>query len=343
MQYTFVQYLLLAVATFTYVGLMTPLMRRIALKINAVDRPNADRKTQKTPVPYLGGVSIALGILLASYFALAYSDVTKNNLASATSVLLPATVLGIMGLVDDLKGLQPWPRLIAQSSVGILVSIALILSKTIGTPTGNTYLDFTITTFWIVGLCNSINFFDNIDGGASGTVLFSSLFIFLIAFHAGQIMVSALSIVVVGATAGFLIWNKPPAKIYMGDAGALFLGVVMAVLTIKLDPNRQPSWLSFSIPFFLLAVPVLDTSVAVFSRLNRGLSPFTPGRDHLSHRLMRKGLDRKKAVFSLWGVSSFFGFIATFSYLTGFVLIPILGITLWCYLFIYFYRIPHEG
>jgi UDP-GlcNAc:undecaprenyl-phosphate GlcNAc-1-phosphate transferase len=319
------------------------MMRKLAIAINAVDKPNSDRKTQKEPVPYLGGVSIAIGILFASYFALAYSDVTKSNLASATSVLLPAMLLGLMGLLDDLKGLQPWPRLIAQSTVGVLVSIVLIATKTIGTPTGNLTIDFLITTLWIVGLCNSINFFDNIDGGASGAVLFSSLFIFAIAFNAGQIMVSALSIVVVGATAGFLIWNKPPAKIYMGDAGALFLGVVVGVLTIKLDPNLAPNWLSLSIPFLLLALPILDTSVAVISRLNRKLSPFTPGRDHLSHRLIRVGLDRKRAVFVLWGIGGFFGFMAFLAYLTSWQLIAAMSFLLWIAMFAYFYRIPHEG
>ena len=342
MQYSFWQYSLLSLATFAYVGLLTPLMRRIAISINAVDKPNSDRKTQKEAVPYLGGAAIAIGILFASYFALAYSDLTKNNIASATSVLLPATILGIMGLIDDLRGLEPWPRLIMQTVVGILVSLILIITNTIGTPTGVIFFDFFFTTVWIVGLCNSINFFDNIDGGASGTVLFSSVFIFVIAFISGQIMVSALSIVVVGATAGFLIWNRPPAKIYMGDAGALFLGVVMGVLTIKLDPNIQPNWLSLSIPFFLIAVPILDTSVAVTSRLSRNLSPFTPGRDHLSHRLMRLGLDRKKAVFTLWASSAFFGISATIIYVSKLQFLAPLFLSIWVGLFIFFIRIPHS-
>ena len=341
MHYSIWQYILLSIATFAYVGILTPLMRRIAIAVNVVDNPNSDRKTQKEPVPYLGGVSIAVGVIFASYFALAYSEVTKSNFASASSVLLPAGFLGLMGLIDDIKGLAPWPRLIAQSFIGVIVSVVLIATNTIGTPTGVVVIDFLITTLWIVGLCNSINFFDNIDGGASGTVLFSSLFIFVIAFISGQIMVSALSIVVVGATAGFLIWNKPPAKIYMGDAGALFLGVVVGVLTIKLDPNIKPDWLSLSIPFFLLAVPILDTSVAVFSRISRKLSPFTPGRDHLSHRLMRIGFDRRFAVFILWGISSLFSFFSVVIYLSQWTFLAPLFFAIWLYLFRFFYRIPH--
>ena len=343
MQYSLWQYFLLSCATFILVGILTPIMRKIAISINAVDKPNSDRKTQVAPVPYLGGISIAIGVLVASYFALAYSNLTKTNLGSATSVLLPATFLGIMGLIDDLKGLKPWPRLITQSIVGFIVSIILMLTKTIGTPTGNSIIDIFVNTLWIVGLCNSINFFDNIDGGASGAVLFTSLFIFLIAQNTEQIMVSGLSVVVVGATAGFLIWNKPPAKIYMGDAGALFLGVVVGVLTIKLDPNISPNWLSLTIPFFLLSVPILDTSVAVFSRISRNLSPFTPGRDHLSHRLMRVGMDRKKAVFALWLLSITFGVIAFLIYLSAIKFLAVIGITLWMALFLYFYRIPHVG
>ena len=315
-------------------------MRKFALRIGAVDAPNLARKVQKEPVPYLGGVAIVIGVFVATYATAIYEN---KDIGLASTVLIPAAAMALMGLIDDLRGLQPWPRLIAQSTVGILVSIVLIFTNTIGTPTGNTSIDFFVTTFWIVGLCNSINFFDNIDGGASGAVLFSCLFIFAIAFHAGQIMVSALSIVVVGATAGFLIWNKAPAKIYMGDAGALFLGIVVAVLTIKLDPNLSPNWLSLSVPFLLLALPILDTSVAVFSRLNRNLSPFTPGRDHLSHRLIRVGFDRRCAVFALWGMGAFFGLLAFLVYLTGWQIISILSFIIWILLFVYFYRIPHEG
>ncbi len=124
-------------------------------------------------------------------------------------------------------------------------------------------------------------------------------------------MVAALSIVAAGATFGFLLWNKSPAKIYMGDAGSLFLGVLIGVLTIRLDSQITPEWKSLLLPVLLMGIPLLDTSVAVLSRISRGVSPLTGGRDHLSHRLVRAGLSRRKAAVVLWsasGVCTLFAF-----------------------------------
>jgi UDP-GlcNAc:undecaprenyl-phosphate GlcNAc-1-phosphate transferase len=215
-----------------------------------------------------------------------------------------------MGLFDDLRSLSPWPRLIMQTVVGTVVAFVIVENGTIGTPFGDggsadsgSWINTAVTIFWIVGICNSINFFDNLDGAASGAVAIAALGVFLIAFDRGQELVSALSIVTAGATIGFLMWNKSPAKIYMGDAGALFLGIIISVATIRLNPGITPTWQSLAIPIILLAVPLLDTCVAVFSRLARGLSPLTGGKDHLSHRLVRAGLTRPMAAISLWSAS----------------------------------------
>ena len=197
-----------------------------------------------------------------------------------------------------------------------------------------------ITTLWIVSVCNSINFFDNLDGGAAGTVAVISVFIFLIAYDRGQLMISALSIVTAGATAGFLIWNRPPARIYMGDAGALFLGVLVAVLTIRLQPDITPMWKSLSIPLLLMAVPLLDTTVAVTSRLARGISPFTGGRDHLSHRLMRKGIERRAAAIALWSLAGVYGTTAYSIYKNQSGVLILLAAITWISLYIFFMRIP---
>jgi UDP-GlcNAc:undecaprenyl-phosphate GlcNAc-1-phosphate transferase len=195
------------------------------------------------------------------------------------------------------------PRLITQSVVGSIVAFIIVQGGTVGTPFGTSTLNTAVTIFWIVGICNSINFFDNLDGAASGAVAIAALGVFFIAFDRGQELVSALSIVTAGATIGFLMWNKSPAKIYMGDAGALFLGIIISVATIRLNPGITPTWKSLTIPIILLAVPLLDTCVAVFSRLARGLSPLTGGKDHLSHRLVRSGLTKPQAAISLWGAS----------------------------------------
>ena len=248
-----------------------------------------------------------------------------------------------MGLYDDLKGLDPWPRLVAQTIAGTAVAIYLIQNGTLGQAFNNRIIDYVVTIIWVVGICNSINFFDNLDGGASGTVAVISIFLFAIAFNHGQLLIGALAIVTAGATLGFLIWNKTPAKIYMGDAGALFLGIIIAVLTIRLDPEVGPQSRSLAIPLLLMAVPILDTTTVVISRLSRGISPFTGGRDHLSHRLMRKGLDRKTTAYVLWALAAAFGAIAFIACcVTSTFAVPAIYIAtvIWIILLVTFLRIP---
>jgi UDP-GlcNAc:undecaprenyl-phosphate GlcNAc-1-phosphate transferase len=307
------QFAILGIAAFVLTGLLTWPVRALAIRLGAMDAPNIARKTQTEPVPYLGGVAIALGIsiiTLGAVFVRADNFAGENNdqlKDLALTVLLPALVLGAMGLLDDLRSLSPWPRLITQTLIGTVVAFVIVKNGTIGTSFGDSnsgsWINTAVTVFWIVGICNSINFFDNLDGAASGAVAIAALGVFVIAFDRGQELVSALSIVTAGATIGFLMWNKSPAKIYMGDAGALFLGIIISVATIRLNPGITPTWQSLAIPVMLLAIPLLDTCVAVFSRLTRGLSPLTGGKDHLSHRLVRAGLTRPMAAISLWSAS----------------------------------------
>ena len=343
MTFSLVQYLFLGMVTMFFVGAITPAVRKFAIRINAIDAPTAAHKTHKVAVPYLGGVAILLGVVLASYGSLLFNHAELENYVLASYVLIPAVFISVMGLVDDLRGLEPWPRLIVQTITASIVAITLVLTDTMGVAFNNSFLNVAISILWIVGVCNSINFFDNLDGGAAGTVVVVSLFVFVIAFDRGQILVGALSIVTAGATAGFLFWNKSPAKIYMGDAGALFLGIIVYVLTIRLNPGITPNYISLAIPLSLLAVPILDTSVAVVSRISRGLSPFTGGRDHLSHRLIRRGMNRKSAAIALWGLSGAFGIssvlIYKFSDMLGKPLLAVNAIAL-IILFVVFIRIP---
>ena len=313
------QFLILGITAFALTGLLTWPVRALAIRLGAMDAPNLARKTQATPVPYLGGVAIALGITITTLVAVFVGGNRSGENVSqlkdlALTVLLPALVLGAMGLFDDLRSLSPWPRLITQTVIGTVVALVIVNGGTVGTPFGTSTLNTAITIFWIVGICNSINFFDNLDGAASGAVAIAALGVFLIAFDRGQELVSALSIVTAGATIGFLMWNKSPAKIYMGDAGALFLGIIISVATIRLNPGIVPTWKSLAIPVMLLAVPLLDTCVAVFSRLSRGLSPLTGGKDHLSHRLVRAGLSRRVAAVGLWSASGMCAVIAVLVY-----------------------------
>jgi UDP-GlcNAc:undecaprenyl-phosphate GlcNAc-1-phosphate transferase len=342
------QFAILGVAAFALTGLLTWPVRALAIRLGAMDAPTLARKTQAEPVPYLGGVAIALGITIIT-FAAVFVGGNKNgeNVGQlkdlAFTVLFPALTLGAMGLIDDLRSLSPWPRLIAQTVVGTILALVIVNSGTVGTPSGASSINTAVTIFWIVGICNSINFFDNLDGAASGAVAIAALGVFFIAFDRGQELVSALSIVTAGATIGFLMWNKSPAKIYMGDAGALFLGIIISIATIRLNPGIQPTWKSLTIPAILLAVPLLDTCVAVFSRLARGVSPLTGGKDHLSHRLVRAGLTRPMAAIALWAASGLCAVTAIAIYLyadsIGTLLIAVFAAA-WLIALVMFLRTP---
>jgi UDP-GlcNAc:undecaprenyl-phosphate GlcNAc-1-phosphate transferase len=337
------QYLAVFILSFILVGALTPVMRKVAIKNKIFDLPNSMHKSHALPTPYLGGIAIMLGVVLVSLLAVLLSTDVLGNLNLLLSVLIPALLLGLIGLWDDLKSLPAYPRLFAQSAVGVCVSIILITTGTVGNPTGSIVLDVLLTVIWIVGICNSINFFDNMDGGAAGAVAFSSLGLAFLAWNLEQSLLAGLALVTAGATFGFLIWNKSPAKIYMGDAGALFLGVLLATLAIRLDPITQSRAISLSIPLLLLALPILDTTTVVISRLRSGISILQGGQDHLSHRLVNIGLTRKSAVIVLWLLCVLFVVIANLVSilpLTLKVIFLILGAIIWFALLLWFLKIP---
>jgi len=339
MELTGSEYFVLFGSSFILVSFLTALMRRVAIKYGVVDAPNESHKTQKETIPYLGGVAIVLGVLLITIASSIVSHYSASTIWLAASVLVPALLLAIVGLIDDIRKLSPWPRFLVQTGVACISALLLVATNTLGSPTGSLFIDVLVTILWIVGLTNAINFFDNVDGGASGAIAISSAFLAILAIQGGQILIAALSIVLCGATLGFLVWNKPPARIYMGDAGALFLGVLIASLSLRFDPNPINRFASFAVPIFLLAIPILDTSVAVTKRIARGVSPFQGGRDHLSHRLMGRGMEKRKAVFLLWGLATFYSALAlaisSVSYQLEGVIMAI-GAISWISLFIFF-------
>jgi UDP-GlcNAc:undecaprenyl-phosphate GlcNAc-1-phosphate transferase len=323
------------------VGVLTPVMRKIAIATDVVDRPNSSHKSHKKPVPYLGGVAIIIGVITVSYSASLFSQFTSSTFWLATSVLGPALLLGLIGLWDDIKNLPPLPRFIAQTFAGVFTASILIITDNIGNPTGSSIFDSIITIVWIVGICNSINFFDNLDGGAAGTVAISSIALTYLALSGDQYLIAALSVVTAGATLGFLVWNKSPAKIYMGDAGALFLGALLATLTVRFEPNSQTQIGSYLTPLLLLAIPILDTTIAVFSRIRRHVSPFQGGQDHISHRLVRFGFSRKTSAILLWSLSGIFSAIAIAISIAVEMYINYLIIVagvIWAGLFVLFFR-----
>lgn len=341
MNYSFVDYLALFVITTLVVGFLTPRFRRLALRKKIFDAPNSQHKTHVEPVPYLGGLAIISGTLLVSLPATYFTN--PDLMGAVLGILLPPLFLGAIGLVDDLVNLSPLPRFVAQSVAGIAVAITLILTDTVGSPTGSRTLDVLITIFFIVGLSNSINFFDNVDGGASGTVAISTAFLALLSFSTAQYYIAALSVVLCGATTGFLWWNRSPARIYMGDAGSLFLGSLLASLLVRFEPNPITFPTFFFVPLFLIGVPLLDTCTVVISRIARKVSPFKGGRDHLSHRFMKKGFTKVQAVILLWILTLVFGLFALILSNVSFDAEPIItiaGSAVWVFLLAYSLRMP---
>lgn len=338
-------YLILLIAAFLATSILTIVMRKIALHLNIFDSPTQNHKTHEKPIPYLGGLAIVFGILFIAFVGSLFSDFTGETLSLAATIFVPAFLMSAIGLVDDIKELQPFPRFMIQNFIGASSAVFLISTNTLGSPFGNYLIDFVVTFIWLVGLMNSINFFDNIDGGAAGTVAITSTFLTLMSISNGQVLIAAMSIVLAGSTIGFLLWNKPPARIYMGDAGSLFLGTILGALLIRLDSSHENSLIGFTVIFLLIGIPILDTTVVVVDRLRRRVSPFKGGRDHLSHRLLKVGMSRQVAILVLWSLSVLLGLLALMTHLTSYnlsIFCATLGMCIFVFLFLRFMRIPVE-
>jgi UDP-GlcNAc:undecaprenyl-phosphate GlcNAc-1-phosphate transferase len=335
------EFFLLFISSFVLVYILTPPILRFAVSKGVLDRPVENHKTQKSPVPYFGGVAIMLGVIIVTYSGLIFSGMGVSFFWTATSLLGPAVAMGAVGIIDDIRNLHPMPRFISQSLAGFCVAAILIYSNTLGNPSGSIKVDVLLTVLWIVAISNSINFFDNIDGGVAGSAAIILFTLGVLAILGNQFIVAAMSFVVSGANLGFLLLNKNPAKIYMGDTGSLFLGVIISTLTIRLDPRTDSLITSFSVPIILLAIPILDTSIAIFSRLRRRVSIFQGGQDHLSHRLLRSGRSKNAAVIHLWTLTLFFCLISVAINLSntslGIYLVAFATL-LWSVIFLHFFR-----
>ena len=335
----------LFVVSLLIAAISTPFFRNLALKQKILDTPNSERKIQRTAVPYLGGFGIALAVVLTTFVAITFSEATSENYFLALSVLAPAIVLGLIGFIDDKKHLTPLSRFIAQTFAGVFTALVLILTNTVGNPTNSVFLDALLTIIWVVGICNAINFFDNMDGAAGGISALSGFGFAVIGLQNGQYFVAAFGLVLSGACVGYLFWNWNPAKIYMGDAGALFIGIILAALAVRVDPVSVSGIGAFFVPICVLALPILDTTTVVIDRLRRKVSPFEGGLDHLSHRLRRKGLSVRQSVTTLCliqSISILIGFLINMSGNTYDSILATLEMILGLSLLIWFLRIPAQ-
>jgi UDP-GlcNAc:undecaprenyl-phosphate GlcNAc-1-phosphate transferase len=282
---------------------VTPVARWLAPRVGVMDQPSA-RKVHLRPVPRMGGVAIFLAVTIA---ALALGE--RRNFDQFGSILVGATGVSFMGLVDDRWGLRPLVKMLGQVLAALLLYANDIYVGTFHDP----ILNLVVTVFWVGYITNAINFLDNMDGLAGGIAAISSLFFALMCSFSGQYLVGALSIAVLGACLGFLFYNLNPAKVFMGDSGALFLGFTLAAIGIKLRFPDNVEFVTWMVPVLVMGLPIFDTTLVIISRLRRRLNPATtPGKDHVSHRLVAAGMTNREAVLTLYVVSFLLGLLAIF-------------------------------
>ncbi len=278
-----------------------PWVRKLALHIGFVDAP-ASRKLHKDPIPMLGGVAIFAGAILALILF------TDEFPASVAGVIFALSIMLVIGVIDDWRGLPAWVKMAGQL-VGVAILIFFGIHVQLPVPD---VVNYAITFLWVVGLSNAINFLDNMDGLSSGISAVACSFILLLGLQNGQFLVSALAAATLGACLGFLRYNFKPATIFMGDAGSLFLGFVLALLGLQLRFPNNVSFVTWMIPVFILAVPIFDMTMVVTTRILRGVSPNTPGKDHISHRLVEFGYTQREAVLILYLLTGITGMIALY-------------------------------
>lgn len=294
-------FLAIFVIALVVTGFSTPWVRKFALWFGFVDTP-ATRKLHSTPMPLMGGVAIILGALLA---VLIFSSQLPR---SVLAVIFSSGIVAMVGLWDDRRSLPAWAKLGGQIA-GFVILTLFDIRVQLSIPE---WLNYAVTLVWLIGISNAINFMDNMDGLSAGVSGVAAAFILLMGLQNDQFLVSALAAAVLGACLGFLRYNFKPAQIFMGDVGALFLGFLLAVLALQLRFPTNRNIVTWMVPLFILGLPIFDMTLVTFSRLRRGLSPNTAGKDHTSHRLVAMGFSQREAVLILYLLAGAFGLAGLF-------------------------------
>jgi len=279
---------------------LTPLAMKVALRHGILDHPR-DHKAHESPVPYLGGLAMvgafSVAVLVA---ALVRPPVTGSG--ELIVVLLIALGLSVVGLLDDLRGLGAWPRILCEVAAGFGLYAVGAGVELFHSDVANA----AITLVWVVGIINAFNLLDNMDGLSAGVATIGAGSILVIAAINGQFLVAGLAAGTAGCALGFLRHNFHPARIYMGDSGSLFLGFILAYLGMKLR-FEGPTSVTFLVPILVLGVAIFDTTLVTLSRLAHQLSPFQGGRDHVSHRLVAIGVPVPAAVAIIYVAAATLG------------------------------------
>ena len=293
--------LILASALVIAIGIM-PLVKKAAVRWDFIDQPSA-RKVHTRPTPRLGGVAIYLACIAA---LLAFSG--RFYVSQLVSILVGASLVSFLGVWDDRHGLRPLLKLVGQTLAAGILILSGIQVGFLPIPA----LNLLATLLWVVGITNALNLLDNMDGLSGGVATIACVFFLLLAAMSGQYLVGILAAALLGACLGFLYYNLNPANIFMGDSGSLFIGFVLAALGIKLRFPDNVAFVTWMVPVVVLGLPMFDTALVVISRLRRRIHPFTAGKDHVSHRLVRLGATQREAVLMLYLACCALGVVAMF-------------------------------
>ena len=308
----------------------TGLLSRLGLRVGALDTPGAKGHLKELrKVPNIGGIAIfwsTVAPLAAALAALAvfpdevvawapavepYLGRARETQGDWAVILVGAFALHVMGLYDDRRALSAWPKLFLQLAVAFgttIFSDVRLLHTLLAPYPGGEIASILITVAWIVVIVNAVNFIDNMDGLAAGIGAVAALCFMVATILNGQWFIASALALLVGALGGFLVWNIPPARIFMGDGGSLFVGYILACLAARTtfvdaahpDFALGTAWYGVFMPLLVLAVPLYDGVYVTVWRLRRGKSPFVGGNEHISHRLVQLGLSKRRAVVVLW-------------------------------------------
>jgi len=298
-------------AAIILVSIFTPITMKLAPKLGIVDKPDGDRHLHEKETPVLGGLAIYAAFLLAFllsavyryyYMEHAFSDVFNPRVQG---ILLGSTVIMVIGIIDDKYGMKAKLKFLLQIvAASILVLPCFGVQFTIIGANELGFLGSFLTVVWVVVICNMINLMDGLDGLAAGIVAIAAITFLIISLTiTGLFGMAILAAILAGVTIGFLFYNFNPAKTFMGDSGALFLGYIIASLSV-LQNWKVATVVALSMPILVLSVPVCDITFAVIRRLLNGKSPFTADRGHLHHRLLDSGLSQRRTVLIIYAITT---------------------------------------
>ena len=300
------------IVSFAFTFATTPLVRRFAFKIGAIDIPKDNRRMHKKPTPRIGGLAIIFGFTVAT---LCFAQPSRQLYGT----LAGAAIIAVMGVIDDCKNLPAKLKFVIQIIAALVVVFAGDIKIDVFTNpnflSDNPYwvlpewLSVTLTVIWIVFITNAVNFIDGLDGLAAGVSAIMSISLVFISIRVGEYSIAILGIALMGSCFGFLPFNFNPAKIFMGDTGSTFLGFMLATLSIQ-GVFKSYAVISFAVPLLILGLPLFDALFAMIRRILRGQSPMTADRGHLHHRLVDMGFSQKHTVFILYAISGVLGITA---------------------------------